>query len=76
MTQLTMVAVKPALLSKINWVQVISVLLTCAAAFGLPITEEQRVALLALIGVVGPIITGYIKTYLTTTITPASAKLL
>lgn len=67
------VEVQSAWASKINWTQAATALLTLAAAFGLPLTDEQRIALLTTIGIFGPALTAWLRTFKTTTVTPAVA---
>ena len=68
------VEVQSAWSSKINWTQAATALLTLAAAFGLPLTDDQRIALLTCIGIFGPAITAWLRTFKTSTITPSVAK--
>lgn len=70
------VQVQSAMVSKINWTQVIGALITLAVAFGAPISDAQKVEILAVSGTVIPFITGILKTFFTKTITPASAATL
>ena len=67
------VDVKSAWFSKVNWTAALSALLTLLVAFGLPLTEEQKAGVLSAVGVIGPVIVMILKTYFTTTVTPASA---
>lgn len=64
---------KSAWASRINWTAAISALLTLLAAFGLPISEEMKVQIMALVGTLSPIAVILLKTFFTTTITPAAA---
>lgn len=67
------VDVKSAWLSKINIVAIVTAIVTLATAFGLDIPEETKVQILSIAGVLGPILIGVLRTYFTTTLTPASA---
>ena len=69
----TTVAVKSAWLSKINWTAAITAAIALAAAFGLPISEQTKVQILTITGVVGPIIISILRTWFTTSVTPAVA---
>lgn len=68
------VEVKSAWLSKINWVSAITALVALAAAFGFVIPQEWVDTVLKLVAIVSPILTIGLRTFFTTTITPASAK--
>lgn len=70
------VPVKSAWASKVNWTQVAAAAATCAtaviAAANLP--AEQAASLTAAVAGIGQIATIIIKTFFTTTVTPASAS--
>lgn len=68
------VEVKSAWFSKINWTQFIGLAAMVATLFGIPVTDELKVQIIALIGAVQSIATWYFKTFATKTITAASAK--
>lgn len=68
------VEVKSAWFSKINWTQFIGLAAMVATLFGIPVTDELKVQIIALIGAVQSIATWYFKTFATQTITAASAK--
>lgn len=67
------VEVKSAFLSKINWTQLISVLASLLIVFGINIPPELQAHLAAAITALSAILTIVMKTWFTTTITPASA---
>ena len=62
-----------AWMSKINWAAAGAALLTLGTSLGLPISEEMKVQILTIIGVGAPLIIGVLRTWFTTTMTPASA---
>jgi len=66
--------VKSAWASKINWIQVISALGTCATALisSANLPAAQAVALTASVGVVGDFLTGVVRTWFTKSVTPGS----
>jgi len=71
----TMVDVKSAWLSKINWTQAVSsfgMVLTLVSGGKLNLSADQQVAVVVTIGVVGDIVTWIVKTWFTPTVTPAS----
>lgn len=68
------VPVESAAKSKTIWTAVITAGITLATAYGLPISEENKVLIMSIAGTVGPIIIGVIKTWFTSSITPSSAK--
>lgn len=73
MADIAEVEVKSAFLSKINWTQLISVLASLLIVFGVNIPPELQAHLAAAITALSAIVTIVMKTWFTTTITPASA---
>lgn len=67
------VPVKSAWSSKINWTGGITLALNMAALFGLNVPSDVKEATLTGITAVGVVATWVIKTFFTTSITPASA---
>ena len=65
--------IQSAWLSKINWTAAVSALLTLLISLGLPITAEQKVQIMTLIGAAAPVLIIIFRTFFTSTITPASA---
>lgn len=51
--------------SKINITQAITAIIAFLTAFGLPITDEQKVNILAMVGIFGPVLTATFKTWFT-----------
>ena len=66
------VEVKSAWASKINWTQAVSLAAMLLAYFGINMTPEVQAAILAAIVAGNTIATWIIKTWFTTTVTPAS----
>jgi hypothetical protein len=70
----TVVNVKSAWLSQINWVQIVGMLASVLTLVGFNLTVEHQAAIVVIIqGLVG-IYTVVRKTWFTTSITPQSAK--
>lgn len=67
------IKVQSAWLSKINLVSAVTALLALATAFGLPVDDATKVQILSIAGVASPVIIMLLRSYFTTTITPASA---
>lgn len=67
------VDVKSAWLSKINWTQAIGVAASVAAVFGFSLPAETQVALIAGIQGVVAVVTWVLRTFFSSTVTPASA---
>lgn len=65
---------KSSWFSKVNWAQVLTVVFTMLAAFGFNVPEDLRVNIMAAVTALGGLVTIIMRTYFTTTITPASAK--
>lgn len=63
---------KSAWFSKTNWTQAIGFIAVMLAAFGVDLNPETQVAIVAAIAAITQVITWIIKTWFTTTITPAS----
>ena len=69
----SVVAVKSAFLSKINWAQAIGFLAMILSTFGIDLDDKTRADLLAgIIGLQGAI-TWILRTWFTTTVTPSVA---
>lgn len=64
---------KSAWLSKINWTQILTVVFTLLAAFGVNIPEEMKVNIIAAVTAIGGIVTVVMRTWFTTKVTSASA---
>lgn len=73
MAEVTQVEVKSAWASKINWVQVASVVASILVVFGINIPPELQAEIAAAITAISGIITIVVKTWFTTTVTPSSA---
>lgn len=69
---LTTVPVKPALASKINWVQIFGTLAMLGSFFGLDISGEQQAAVITTIGVAQSVITFVMRTWFTKSIVAGS----
>lgn len=67
------VAVKSAWWSKINWVQAVTLLATVATVFGFDFPPELQAKVVATITGVSAFLTIVIRTWFTTTVTPAVA---
>jgi hypothetical protein len=65
---------KSAWLSKINWTQMVGFIAVMLAAFGVDLDPDTQVAIVAAIAAVTQIVTWIIKTWFTTSITPASVR--
>ncbi|MDB6151479.1 MAG: hypothetical protein JWQ44_2927 [Chthoniobacter sp.] len=70
---MSFVNVKSAWLMKTNWVAVLTALLSLGIALGLPITEAQKVEILSFVGTVGPVIIVILRSFFTSSVTPAVA---
>jgi len=70
----TVVDVRSAWLSKINWTQLIGVGASLAAIKGIDVPPEQQVQMVAGIQAIQAVATWAMKTFFTSTITPSSAK--
>lgn len=68
------VEVKSAWFSKINIVSAVSALVALATALGIAVPQEWVDSVMKLVAVVAPVLTLILRTWFTTTITPASAK--
>jgi uncharacterized membrane protein len=73
MADIAEVEVKSAWMSKINWTQLISVLASLLIVFGVNIPPELQAHLATAITALSALVTIIMKTWFTTTITPASA---
>ncbi len=73
MVDFTEVEVKSAWLSKINWTQVAQIAFSVGALFGLDVPPEEKAAIITAINGIGNVVTIVMKTFFTSTITPASA---
>ena len=67
------VAVKSAWWSKINWVQAVAMLATVATVFGFDFPPELQAKIVATISGVSGVATVILRTWFTTSVTPASA---
>ena len=67
------VAVKSAWWSKINWVQAVAMLATVATVFGFDFPPELQAKIVATITGVSGIATVILRTWFTTSVTPAVA---
>ena len=67
------VAVKSAWWSKINWVQAVALLATVATVFGFDFPPEMQAKIVATITGVSGVATVILRTWFTTSVTPASA---
>lgn len=67
------VAVKSAWWSKINWVQAVAMLATVATVFGFDFPPELQAKIVATITGVSGVATVILRTWFTTSVTPASA---
>jgi hypothetical protein len=64
---------KSAFLSKINWTQLIAVIAMLMTTFGIDLPSDVQASIVAGIVAVQAVVTWVLKTWFTTTITPASA---
>ena len=62
--------INPAMLSKINWTQVIAAFATLAAVFGLNLSPETQVTVVAMIGLATQFLTVVLRTFFTAKPTP------
>ena len=69
-----MTTIKSSLASKINWTQVVAAGAILATMFGFELTPEQQAAIVAVIALIGQVVTAIARTWFTTSITEASAK--
>lgn len=67
------VAVKSAWWSKINWVQAVAMLATVATVFGFDFPPELQAKIVATITGVSGVATVILRTWFTTSVTPAVA---
>jgi len=67
------VAVKSAWWSKINWVQAVAMLATVATVFGFDFPPELQAKIVATITGVSGVATVILRTWFTTSVTPAAA---
>lgn len=68
------VAVKSAWWSKINWTQVVSMAASAAVFFGFNLPEDQKAAIIAVLNGLSGVMTIVLRTWFTSTITPAVAN--
>ena len=68
------VAIKSAWWSKVNWTQIIAMAASLAVVFGLNISPEDQAKIVATVQGVSALATIVLRTWFTTTITPASAS--
>lgn len=67
------VAVKSAWWSKINWVQAVAMVATVATVFGFDFPPEMQAKVVATITGVSGVATVILRTWFTTSVTPAAA---
>lgn len=67
------VAVKSAWWSKINWTQAIAMVATAATMFGFDFPPELQVKIVGTITAVSGVVTVIMRTWFTTSVTPAVA---
>lgn len=67
------VAVKSAWWSKVNWTQVIAIVASLGVFFGLHLSPEDQAKIVVTINAVSGVATIILRTWFTTTITPAAA---
>lgn len=67
------VAVKSAWWSKINWVQAVAMIATVATVFGFDFPPELQAKIVATISGISGVATVILRTWFTTSVTPASA---
>jgi uncharacterized protein (DUF697 family) len=68
------VAIKSAWWSKVNWTQIIAMVASLGVVFGLNISPEDQAKIVATIQALSGFATIILRTWFTTTITPASAN--
>ena len=68
------VAVKSAWWSKVNWAQAIAILASVGVFFGLNLSPEDQAKIVVTIQAVSGLATIVLRTWFTTTITPAAAE--
>lgn len=68
------VDVKPATESKINWAQVIALLVWAASFFGFVVPPEMQAAFIAAITPIQAVVTIILRTWFTKSVTPSSVK--
>jgi hypothetical protein len=69
----TVVDVKSAWLSKINWAQALGVLASILVFFGIDLTPEVQAQLLIVINGIAAVVTWALRTFFTKTVTPSAA---
>lgn len=67
------VAVKSAWWSKVNWTQIVAMFASFGVIFGLDLSPEEQAKIVATIQAFSGLATIILRTWFTTTITPASA---
>lgn len=67
------VAIKSAWWSKINWTQAVAMLATVGVLFGLDIPADQQAKVVATIQAVSGLATVVLRTWFTSSVTPAVA---
>ncbi len=70
---IAIVQVKSAWTSKINWVQAAGLVASAAAYFGLQLTADQVLGVIAAIQTVTAVVTWVVKTWFSNSVTSASA---
>ena len=68
------VAVKSAWWSKINWTQFVSLAGSVLVFFGLDISEEHKAAIIAILNGLSSVLTIILRTWFTSSVTPAVAN--
>lgn len=74
MPSTTVVAVKSAFLSKINWTQALAVIAAGLSFFGFDLDAQTQASVLAGIVGVQAAVTWLLRTFFTNTVTPSAAK--
>lgn len=73
MNQFIEVAVKSAWWSRVNWTQAVGMAATIGVLFGLNLSPEEQAKVVATIQGVSALATIILRTWFTTSVTPASA---
>lgn len=70
--KVAMVPVDSPWTSKINITQAVTAVITFLVAFGIPISDDQKVSILTLTGLFGPMLTAIFRTFFTRSISRLS----
>ena len=68
------VAIKSAWWSKVNWTQVVAMVATVGVLFGTSLSPEEQAKIVATIQAVSGLATVILRTWFTTSVTPAAAS--